>query len=240
MLLLLLDMEILREIQIVNFSLIDLSCLWELDFFSYIIGNIKIVIVQDDSISELKELYEQDINLWLIKLNKSNQIKVMNSEYFSSSFTFLMNLWDKDLSKFKNDQMYTQLKPRLQKQIADMIFSNTYELFKYFFKELDLGFKRELVFNMKFETFSRFKPYHERYKDDRHSFPTHLKNIILPSGHIPKKVYFIARGEAYASNSSGRFIYFKLPIGAYFGASHLLAGVACSYSLCYEEQKGVS
>jgi len=48
----------------------------------------------------------------------------------------------------------------------------------------------------------------------------------MRSGDIPEKVYFIIQGEAYASNKSGRYIYFKLPKGSYFGVSHLLAGVS--------------
>jgi len=144
-------------------------------FFGYIIGNIQTVIVQDDSISELKELYEKDINLWLIKLSKLNKNKALNSEYFIQSVGFLLNLWDKDYSKLQNDELFMQLKPRLQNQIYDRMFENAYNHFKYFFKDLEYGFRREIVSNMKYESFSKFNPYHDKYKDDKHSFPLQLK-----------------------------------------------------------------
>lgn len=209
-------------------------------FFGYIIGNIKTIIVSEDGINELKEIYENDINLWLIRLNKSNNVKTLNSVYFTHSVQFLMNLWDKDYTKLQTDELFLQLKPQLQKRISDHLFENTYTTFRYFFKGLDEGFRRELVSNMKLESFSRFEPYQDRYKDDKRSMPPMISNIFMEAGEIPQKVYFIIQGEAYASNSTGRYIYFKLPKGSYFGSSHLLAGVACSYSLCYNESKGVA
>lgn len=51
---------------------------------------------------------------------------------------------------------------------------------------------------------------------------------------VPDGLYFIAKGEAYASNSKGTFVYFRLPAGSYFGDTHLLFGIPLSYSLFYE------
>ena len=200
-------------------------------FFSYIISNISSIIVQDDSISELKELYEKNMNLWLIKLNKANKDVTMTSDYFLDSGKFFMAVWDKDHKKLLNDELFTQLKPRLQTKLSDILYENVYEMFTIFFKDLEKGFRREIVSNMEFESYNHFAPYSERYKDDKKSFPTAQSNFLFTSRNIPDKVFFIVSGEAYASNNTGRYIYFKLLKGSYFGVSHLLAGIACSYSL---------
>ena len=209
-------------------------------FFSYIIGNISSIIVQDDSITELKDLHQKNINLWLIKLNKSNKDKTMSSDYFFHSNKYFLNAWDKDHFDLRENEIFLSLKPRLQSKVADLVFMNVYDMFHLFFRDLEVGFRREVVYNMKFESYHRFSPYTERYKDDRKSFPTAQRNFMFSSGTIPDKVYFIVSGEAYASNNTGRFIYFKLLKGSYFGVSHLLAGIAWSYSLCYDEMKGAT
>lgn len=46
---------------------------------------------------------------------------------------------------------------------------------------------------------------------------------------IPKKIYFVVEGEAYASNSTGRYLYFKLPDGSYFGETHVLIGKPATF-----------
>jgi hypothetical protein len=208
-------------------------------FFGYIIGNIKTVIVQNDSVSELKEVYENEIGLWLIKLNKLNNTKIMSPEYFIDSYFFFMKRWDMDYSLLKKDEFFNQLKPRIQNEIWDLLFDNIYKTFHIFFKDLEKQFVREVVLHMKYENFANFIPNYEKYKDDRKSIPPHLANIIMSAGAVPDKVFFIL-GDAYASNSSGRFIYFKLPKGSYFGVSHLLTGTESSYSLWYDEKKGVN
>ena len=47
-------------------------------------------------------------------------------------------------------------------------------------------------------------------------------------------------GEAYATNSTGRFVYFKCPEGSYFGETHILSGIPMSYWICYNETIGCS
>lgn len=151
-------------------------------FFGYIIGNISRIIDQDDSITELKELYQKDVYLWIVKLAKSNKEKAMAQDYYSQTDDYFMGMWDKDHFKLKSDPIFNQLKPKLQVELMDVIFKNIYSNFHIFFKDLEEGFRREIVRNMQFESYNLFEPYSERYKDDKKSFPAAQRNFIFPSG----------------------------------------------------------
>ena len=43
------------------------------------------------------------------------------------------------------------------------------------------------------------------------SFPDKQDAMLLENGKIPERIFFFVAGEAYASNTTGRFIYFTLP-----------------------------
>ena len=60
-----------------------LIMLMGIGFFGYIIGNVRSIFVQVESISQIKNLYEEEFNLWLIRMNKSNKVKMMRNDYFT-------------------------------------------------------------------------------------------------------------------------------------------------------------
>lgn len=64
--------------------------------------------------------------------------------------------------------------------------------------------------------------------------------FCLENKQIPDKIFFFTEGMAYASNATGRYIYFKLPDGSYFGETHALTGIPLSYSLCFDLEIGCS
>lgn len=70
------------------------------------------------------------------------------------------------------------------------------------------------------------------------NFSLRQKTELLKDGDVPERIFFIVGGEAYASNSTGRYTYFKLPEGSYFGDTHVLTGVPLSYSLFYDDDNG--
>lgn len=64
--------------------------------------------------------------------------------------------------------------------------------------------------------------------------------IYSNKNQIPDKILFFTQGMAYASNATGRYIYFKLPEGSYFGETHVLTGIPLSYSLFFDVEIGCS
>ena len=46
-----------------------------------------------------------------------------------------------------------QLKPQLQTRLLDYIFKEIYEYFSVFFENLDQGFKRAIVKNLRFRVY---------------------------------------------------------------------------------------
>ena len=121
-----------------------------------------------------------------------------------------------------------------------IFLNNVYEEYKYFFRGLEEGFRREIVMEMKFQRFENFPLYNEKYKFDRHSITPIQPKLILSKGKIPFAVFFVTKGEAYASNSTGKYIYFKFPAKSVFGETHVLSGIPYSYSIYYSDEIGCS
>lgn len=187
------------------------------------------MIGQIDSIDELQEEQEESQNIWQMKLDRAYKDKILSSNYYNHMNSFFSMRWNMDYSTMRNNEFYNQLKPRLQFEIDTLCFNDIYTQFSGFFDDLEPGFKREIVHNLTFEQFKIFPPYTETYKDDKRSFPDCQKNLMLNIDEIPQKIFFVVDGEAYASNSTGRYIYYKLPDGSYFGETHVLIGKPMTY-----------
>ncbi|CAI2363314.1 unnamed protein product [Moneuplotes crassus] len=209
-------------------------------FFGYIIGNINFLIGQVDSIEELEEEKDEQNNLWLIRLARANASKVLTNDYYEHILSFFTTYWNLDYYLLRENEFFNQLKPRLQKEVANICFEPVYNRFEGFFSGLEESFKREIVHQFRFEEFKKFKPYSEKYEGDRLSFPEKQRTSLLKKNKIPEKVYFFTEGMAYASNATGRYIYFKLPEGSFFGETHVLSATPCSYSIFYDEEIGAS
>ena len=52
------------------------------------------------------------------------------------------------------------------------------------------------------------------------SIPEKQNPVLLDNGKIPERIFFFVSGEAYASNTTGRFTYFTLTEDSYFGEAH--------------------
>ncbi|CAI2369324.1 unnamed protein product [Moneuplotes crassus] len=207
-------------------------------FFGYTIDSISKMMGQIDSISEFQEQEEENQNIWLMKLGRSNKDKILSRHYYDQANSFFSNYWSMDYTTLKNNEFYIQLKPRLQIEVDNICFEEIYERFEGFFKDTDDGFRREICHHLVFEEFRIFPPYNDTYEGDKKSFPDRQKTKLLQDGEIPERIFFIVGGEAYASNTTGRYNYFQLPEGAYFGETHILIGLPLSYSLFYSSEVG--
>jgi hypothetical protein len=173
-------------------------------FFGYIIGNVSNVFVQVETISQIKTFYEEEFNLWLIRLNKSNKTKMLKNDYFTFGGNALISRWDKDFFNLKYNEYFSTIKPRLQNILSDYLFANMYTQFSSFFESTEVGFKRSMINHMKFEVHSNFPPYTEDFKKTRLEIPPDQSTCILAQDEIPDKIIFVSSGEVYASNSTGR------------------------------------
>ncbi|CAI2371990.1 unnamed protein product [Moneuplotes crassus] len=207
-------------------------------FFGYTIDSISRMMGQIDSISEFQEQEEEKQNIWLMKLGRSNKDKILSRHYFDHANSFFSNYWSMDFKTLKNHEFYTQLKPQLQIEVDNNCFEEVYDRFEGFFYQTQQGFKREICHNLVFEEFRIFPPYTDSYEGDKKSFPDKQKTLLLKDGEMPDRIFFFVGGEAYASNSTGRYNYFQLPEGAYFGDTHVLIGLPMSYSLFYNSEIG--
>lgn len=133
-------------------------------FFGYIVGNVSTIFMQVESIAHIKNMYEEEFNLWLIRLNKANTANMMRNDYFTFGARWVTSQWDKDFCELKNNEFFSNLKPRIQKEVSDQLFSTIYHTYDGFFKGTDKGFMRAIVHAMKYEVHEQFPPYTTDYK----------------------------------------------------------------------------
>ena len=69
--------------------------------FGYIFKNMSNIVSRVNSVTVFKELSLEEINVWLIKLSKSNKEKLMNHDYFLFVSKFYNDMWDKDYNSIK-------------------------------------------------------------------------------------------------------------------------------------------
>ncbi|CAI2372725.1 unnamed protein product [Moneuplotes crassus] len=202
-------------------------------FFGYIVGNVSTIFMQAESITHIKNMYEEEFNLWLIRLNKAKNSKIMRNEYFTYGARCVTSKWDKDFCELKNNEFFSNLKPRIQKETSDQLFSSVYDTYDGFFKGTDKGFMRAIVHAMKYEVHEQFPPYTTDYKKPANHIPVEQTCNIIPQGKIPTKLIFVKEGVVYGGNSTGRYVYFRLKKGSYFGEGYILNQKPSSYSINY-------
>ena len=184
---------------------------------------------------------EEDVGIWLLTMQRSQKVKSMHHEYFTHTLKFYNNMWDKDYFSISVSDFYKQLKPNIQNELLDHLFDSVYKEFDdSFFNGLEISFKREIVKRMRFQHFENFPLYDEKYVKDRHSIPCQQPRLILKRGCTPIAVFFITKGEVYASNSTGKYCYFKFKEKTQFGETHLITNSPYGYNIFYEENKSFS
>jgi hypothetical protein len=86
-------------------------------FFGYIIGNINSTIVNSDSIAVLKEAKDEQVNIWLMRLQRAYKERIINHEYYLHTSSFFSKLWDKDYHTVRKSDLFKKLKPQLQNEL---------------------------------------------------------------------------------------------------------------------------
>lgn len=187
-----------------------------------------------------KKMVEEDINLWLITMQRSNKTKTLHPDYYVHISKFYKDMWDKNYYSISKDPYYRKLKPSIQNELCDNLFEVVYKDFADFFEDLEDGFKRELVKKMQYQHFELFPLYQEKFKKDRHSVSPIQDRCILPKYSVPHAVFFILKGEVYGSNATGRYCYFKFKEKMQFGETHVIDDLPLEYTIFYSETTAVS
>ncbi len=91
---------------------------------------------------------------------------------------------------------------------------------------------------LEYRVYENFPAYSAMYPEDKQNFPIRQDPCILQKDEIPDGIYFIVKGEAYASNASGKFKYFTFPEKSFFGETHLLTGIKQSYTIMFDPSHG--
>ncbi|CAI2372657.1 unnamed protein product [Moneuplotes crassus] len=208
--------------------------------FGFITGNIGELFVSSESIFQLKEKKIDEVNFWLLQLQRAQSAKILHVDYFNHINNFYTICWDKDFGEIEKSEFYKQLKPKLQNELCDSLFDLLYNEFSSFFDQLETDFNREIAKKLKYQHFEIFEPFQEKYKKDKHSMPPTQDCCILPKGFVPNGVYFILKGQVFGSNNTGRYCYFKLREKSQFGETHLIDNIPLEYSIHYDVQQAVS
>ena len=82
--------------------------------------------------------------------------KDLHLSYSASQGTrmFYNNKYKNDAQIIKSSEMFTQLKPRLQRLVFDKIYEQYYQIFNIIFSDCEKGFVREIMSNSQY----RFYP----------------------------------------------------------------------------------
>jgi hypothetical protein len=207
--------------------------------FGYVFGNMSNILGKMNNLHSLKEQKQEDVQTWLLKMSNANKEKAMHNSFYNYIMMFYKAMWNKDYNSIFDSRFTEQLKPALQDELLDHLYSKIYEKYDDFFKGHERQFVRELVKEMRYQSFELFPLYMEKYKEDFGSIPPIQPRKILEKGRIPFAVFFIIEGEVYASNTTGKYIYFKFNENSVIGETHLISGIPYSYSVFHHESDSI-
>lgn len=159
------------------------------------------------------------------------------------------------------NELFHQMKPRLQKLILDSVFSQFYKTFETIFDGCEQAFQRELFMHSEYTFFHDELPDEEdewspEYKNDGErsdpidgdkaepfpcgcSYQDHVwydkpqKPIILESGKKSDKIYLVISGPVYIMDAECQFEYGVLYDGSYFGDISLFFNEPNQFSYAY-------
>ena len=98
-------------------------------FFGYMIGTIQ-ALIHDLSGIDFNAQQEEMLDIWLMKLDKAVEGRIMCTSIFTGVRDFKKNQQMSDPMSVQDTDVFKQLKPRMQKVIIDVVFKNFYELLK--------------------------------------------------------------------------------------------------------------
>ena len=91
-------------------------------FFAQLMGSINSVLNQLSTISDLMNAKEEEVEMWLVRLDRIYKEKVFINDYFVHVMRFFKGNWEHNFIAIKKQEFFRQLKPQLQNRLLDYIF----------------------------------------------------------------------------------------------------------------------
>ena len=114
-----------------------------------------------------------------MNLGRAWKEKDLSIEYVTHTNSFFEQYWSLDFWNLRRNEFFSQLKPKLQKEVSDIWFKWVYDKFCGYFRDLEHGFRREVVHNLEFQEVRICPPYTDKYIDDKRSLINKQKNVLL-------------------------------------------------------------
>lgn len=108
-------------------------------FFGYMIGTFQ-QLLQGFRVKDLKAEKQDEIDLWLIQLDKARKSVILSKSIFKEVRYFYAQHFKYDAIHVRETVFFDQLKPRLKKNVLDSIFKNFYSTFYNIFEGCGLDF----------------------------------------------------------------------------------------------------
>ena len=80
-------------------------------------GSINSVLDQISTIAILKNAKEEEVEMWLVRLDRIYKQNVFGNDYFSHVTRFFKGNWEYDLDSIRRSSFFKLLKPQLQSTV---------------------------------------------------------------------------------------------------------------------------
>lgn len=101
-------------------------------------------------VKDLKAEYQDEIDLWLIQLDKARKSVILSKSIFKEVRNFYSYHFRYDAVLVRDTPFFDQLKPRLKKAVLDTVFHHFYQSFHNIFEGCGIDFQRDIFNNSKF------------------------------------------------------------------------------------------
>lgn len=172
-------------------------------FFANLNSNITNIFTQMKSKENAKSAEIRNLDIWLLKLDRSRPDKRMQGNLLTYVRDFYTYVWDNDYSSLANSDYMYRLSPAIQANLIKKLFKDETDMFHIFFKGCPESFKYEVVMNI----------YPRKFNENEE---------IIPEGSDVDYIYFIWSGDVMVGTRLGTQIYLKLPNGSFFGDEFVL------------------
>lgn len=168
-------------------------------------------------------------------MDKTLKEKVLIPSIYVGVKDYFEQKYALDAMNIQNDQNFKILKPRLQRELLDIVFQNFYQQFRTIFADfegIDPTFKRDIFKNCDFSYYQNSFEDDEEFIEEEWPYRPLIPRIIK-AGEYSSKVFFILSGQIHIMSKDGFCDYGILYEGSYFGDISVLLNQPNQFSYFY-------
>lgn len=132
-----------------------------------------------------------------MRLDKVLKDKILEPSIYVGVKDFFDAKLKYDAMDIQEVEFFKQLKPRLQKELLDIVFARFYEQFRYIFEEFDSedpSFKRDLFKKCQFTYCQNFIDDELDINKTKEWPDIDFKPVVIEANQMSTKVYFVLSG----------------------------------------------